>query len=413
MTPYLQKRSLYAPLITNRPSLVLGMIVVIPCYDEPEVLRTLLSLQKCTTPTCDVEVIIVINDSEKDNAATKQRNLETYRQLRTWNQKQLSTKLKFHILRVTDLPKKQAGVGLARKIGMDEAVWRFEKVGNKKGIIVCFDADSKCKKNYLVEIELFFEHNDHLQAATIHFEHPLIGFEFDDEVYESILLYELHLRYIIHLQAWAGHPFAYQTIGSSMAVVSDAYQQQGGMNRKKAGEDFYFLQKFIELGKVDRLTKTTVIPSPRVSHRVPFGTGKAVGEISKNTSQYTTYAFESYQDLKMFFSKIEDFYSSTVSLDELYISLPKSIQTLLELNMWKEKIEELKRNTSTFDAFENRFYRWFNAFQVIKYLHHARDHFYPNVSIPKAVEILNNIYQVDYNSPKEMLLFLRKEDKKM
>ena len=33
-----------------------------------------------------------------------------------------------------------------------------------------------------------------------------------------------------------------------MAVRADAYLRQGGMNRRKAGEDFYFLNKFMVLG---------------------------------------------------------------------------------------------------------------------------------------------------------------------
>ena len=35
------------------------------------------------------------------------------------------------------------GVGLARKIGMDEACYRFHKVRRSRGIIACFDADSQ------------------------------------------------------------------------------------------------------------------------------------------------------------------------------------------------------------------------------------------------------------------------------
>ena len=64
MTPYLQERSLYPPLIHRRPSPLLGIVVVIPCYDEDYLQLSLMSLQKCNRPQCDVEVIVVINHSE-------------------------------------------------------------------------------------------------------------------------------------------------------------------------------------------------------------------------------------------------------------------------------------------------------------------------------------------------------------
>jgi hypothetical protein len=72
----------------------------------------------------------------------------------------------------------------------------------------------------------------------------------DSNVARAITSYELHLRYLVHAMRWAGHPFAYQTVGSSMAVRRKAYLSLGGMNTRQAGEDFYFLQKFIEVGSL-------------------------------------------------------------------------------------------------------------------------------------------------------------------
>lgn len=207
-----------------------------------------MSLSKCDRPHCDVEVIVVINQSEKTPDEIKEINQRTYQQAKKWAQENRQSHLRFHILLMDDLPVKHAGVGLARKIGMDEACYRFHKAKNPKGIIVCFDADSRCETNYLVEIENYFLNNPKAQACGIHFEHPLSGCDFHENIYEAITLYELHLRYYVNAQRWAGFPHAWQTIGSSMVVRCDAYQKQGGMNRRQAGEDFYFLHKFIPLG---------------------------------------------------------------------------------------------------------------------------------------------------------------------
>ena len=129
----------------------------------------------------------------------------------------------------------------------------------------------------LEEIEKGFRMNPDKDAASIYFEHDLndtVGIE-----KEHIIAYELHLRYLIHAQRFCGHPFAYHTVGSSMAVRRQAYMQQGGMNTRQAGEDFYFLQKFIETGKLFEIKSTVVYPQARISLRVPFGTGKAMHQM--------------------------------------------------------------------------------------------------------------------------------------
>jgi len=41
-----------------------SIFVVIPCYNEPDILTTLNSLAACNPPTAEVSVLIVINDAE-------------------------------------------------------------------------------------------------------------------------------------------------------------------------------------------------------------------------------------------------------------------------------------------------------------------------------------------------------------
>lgn len=413
MTPYLQQNVLYPPQILKKPSLNLGIVIVIPCYNETELIFSLMSLHKCILPKSDIEVIIVINDSVLDSEAVKKQNQLMYELAMEWSTKNFQSKLRFFPLYHKDLPRKHAGVGLARKIGMDEAVYRFEKARNKRGVIVCFDADSKCDKNYLLAIDEHFEQNTKTQACSIHYEHPIDGHYFETEIYEAIILYELHLRYYINIQKYAKFPHAIQTIGSSMAVRADAYQRQGGMNKRKAGEDFYFLHKFTPLGKVSEIKTTKVIPSPRISDRVPFGTGKAVGELLESDEVYTTYAPQSFVDLKALFNKVRLLFK-TENLASIILILPKSIQSFLDLQDAIKKIEEIKSNTNSASAFVNRFYRWFNAFMVMKYVHFARDHYYENIPVEEATKwLFANYYEQDESntSAKELLLKMRTIDR--
>lgn len=415
MNKYLQQRTLFPPQIRRRPSTNLNMVVVIPAYDEPYLLRSLMSLHKCELPRCSVEVIVVVNESERTSDTVRKVNKQVADQVWEWAKTVNRPQLWFHVLHHDQLNPKHAGVGLARKIGMDEAVFRLEKSRNKKGVIVCFDADSKCDKNYFIEIEKHFQNNPKMQACGIHFEHPLHGIDFEDEVYEAILDYELHLRYYVDAQRLAGFPFAFQTIGSSMAVRSDAYQQQGGMNKRKAGEDFYFLHKFIELGKFKELNSTRVIPSPRPSHRVPFGTGKAVDELMKSQADYLTYAPQSFLDLQAFFKIIPQLYKIDFqNINTLLAELPDSIKAFLPEIDFEKKIKEIRSNTRTFPSFKNRFFRWFNAFILMKYVHFARDHFYPNIPVTKATQWLLTELKICFEnlpSKKEMLSCIRDIDR--
>lgn len=420
MTKYLQERTLFAPQIHKRAAKNLGIIVVIPAYDEPYLLLSLMALHRCELPLCDVEIIVVVNDSERDSEEVREKNFAIFQQAQKWAATVNRTRRWFHLLYHDKLPRKQGGVGLARKIGMDEAVFRFEKAKNPKGIIACFDADSRCDPNYLVALHQHFKQHPRTQACSIYFEHPLYGIDFDDEVYEAIVLYELHLRYYINAQRFANFPFAFQTIGSSMAVRSNAYQKQGGMNRRKAGEDFYFIHKFTPLGYFSELNTTRVLPSPRPSHRVPFGTGKAIDELLKSQKSYLTYAPQSFIDLKIFFKKRKSFYKKDKEeTQEEMATLPEGIRVFLEDYNFIDKLAEIKKNTANFTNFSKRFYRWFDAFMLMKYVHFMRDEYYPNVPVEAAAAWFLKegtsfkIKNVEELSAKALLLKLRMWDRKL
>lgn len=362
------------------------MIVVIPCYDETELIKSLTALHKCMQPTCNVEVITVINASEHERDEVKKRNLKSFDDAINWAKEKSNTGIQFHFILKQDLPQKHAGVGLARKIGMDEAVRRFEK-NNKDGIIVCFDADSLCASNYLVEIEGHFVKKSTSPGCSIHFEHPLNGNDFENEIYSSIAEYELFLRYYKQSLSFCGLPFAFHTIGSSMAVRSFAYQKQGGMNKRKAGEDFYFLQKIIALGNFSELNSTKVIPSPRTSHRVPFGTGKAISErMNSLEKEMKVYSFRIFEEIKVFVAMIPVWYENR--------KWNKSDRLSDEFNEFlinegvEQKWNEMIQHSSGKRGFESRMFEWFDAFFVLKLVHHLRDVKYPNEPIADMCNLL-------------------------
>jgi hypothetical protein len=96
---------------------------------------------------------------------------------------------------------------------------------------------------------------------------------FPPTVFDAVINYELHQRYYLQAVRYTGYPFAYHTVGSCFAVLAETYCRMGGLSRRKAGEDFYFIQKIAVHGRYGECRTTRVYPSPRPSDRVPFGTG--------------------------------------------------------------------------------------------------------------------------------------------
>lgn len=406
---YLDRYAYPTTFINSLPPDSLGIVVTIPCFNEPNLIDSLQSLYNCNRPNCATEIIVVINDGEHSTSSVKSQNRITYHEAIQWAECKNTPKLYFHFIYAENLPKKHAGVGLARKIAMDEAVKRFEAIGNSKGIISCFDADTLCETNYLTSLEKHFEQNPKTFGCSIYFEHPLGG-ELPPSNYQAIIDYELFLRYYTNGLKYVGLPYAYQTVGSSMAVRSDVYQKQGGMNKRHAGEDFYFLHKIIALGGFSELNSTTVIPSPRQSDRVPFGTGKAVSEWMNNNELYT-YAPQTFTDIKNFLTSSDVLWEIT-KIDTYLDSLPKSISTFLLESDFETELNRIKTNSSNSISFITNFYQWFNAFKVLKFIHYARDHYYPNVPIAEAANwLLKKQHSIVCDGSLDALLAFREMDK--
>lgn len=396
---YFQRFGFCERQIQTAPSPDLRLAVVIPSFKEPDLVKSLESLRRSERPGGAAEVIVVVNSATGSSSAVREQNHRSLHQARWWIGTQKDPKLTVHLIHAPDLPPRHAGVGLARKIGMDEALRRFDDIGKlDEGIILCFDADCECAPNYLASVEEHFRIQPEAPGCSIYFEHPLEG-ELPPAVYDAVTNYELHLRYYVQALRYAQFPHAYHTIGSSMAVRARAYMEQGGMNRRQAGEDFYFLHKLIPLGGFTELNRTAVYPSPRASDRVPFGTGRAVSDWPGKAKTYPLQAFE---DLRLLLEAVP-MHSTPPG------SLPESLQTFLQEQNFSDALEEIRQNTSTAEAFRKRFFRWFDGFRVMKLVHHARDKFYGEEDTGvAAAELLGRMgRQLEGRSPRELLLAYR------
>jgi len=389
---YLRRRVSFPALIDRPPRPHLNNVIVIPCHDEARVTDTLSSISSCSLPRNPVEVIIVINASEKDPPEVVVRNRHTLQEIENFIKEEHRDKIRFFPVFISNLPAKKAGVGLARKIGMDEAVRRFVLTKNTDGIITSLDADTLVDPNYLTTLEDFFMCKPEITGVSIYFEHPVEGTAYTPEVYEAIIQYELHLRYFVNALRFIGYPFAFHTIGSAFAVRADAYVKQGGMNIRQGGEDFYFLRKIIKQGNFADLTETRVIPSPRPGTKVPFGTGPEIQKfLAGKKRDFLTYDPEAFRELVRFFSLIPLLYTQNINPEVIFYRFPLSVQGFLGHVQFIRKIHEILENVSAEKTYLKRFYFWFDTFRVIKYLNYSHAYFFSKKPVTIAVrEILSD-----------------------
>jgi hypothetical protein len=296
---------------------------------------------------------------------------------------------------------------------MDEAVWRFHAMQRSKGLIINLDVDCTCDSNYLKAIHKAYRENDDFTGGVVHFEHPLSADNV--ELTSWIIDYELHLRYYIDVLRFINYPYAFQTIGSTMVTTLEAYQKQGGMNQRKAGEDFYYLHKMFPLGGFYRIHGTTVYPEARLSSRVPFGTGKALLDMQANpTEKFCSYNPQSFEDLSALFGKVHSTRLGDITVDGLLGDLPVSINNYLHVLQFEKNIARIKKHSASYRQFVKSFYNWFSGLKILQFMHYCRDKHYPDIPIEKGVSwLLQKHMNIDTKgkSKRELLMDLRNWDK--
>jgi hypothetical protein len=231
-----------------------------------------------------------------------------------------------------------------------------------------------------------------LKSATIAFHHPTKHLPESDPLRKAGEAYEEYLHYYRSALAYTGYPYAYYTIGSAFAVTAKTYRQVGGMGKQQAGEDFYFLQKVFPLGKTLFIDTTCVYPAARISTRVPFGTGPAIGKMIE-TNQLTkqSYQVKAFTDLKQLFTQVNRYFKQeSPEIAENLQTLTVPLQNFLREDDFLNKITEINLHTASLPNFRKRFFNYFTAFKIIKYLHFVHPEPYPFSDVNEEYVKLKN-----------------------
>lgn len=354
----------YFPQFTNSPE----AIVIIPVWNDRDIFATLDSLGQCTCNAGNAGVIILVNHSEACEEEDKASNRLLAHEIQEYLRREQFRKpgIEFRLIRAFDLPVRYAGVGLARKIAMDEAAFFFYKQGKTACPILSLDADTLVEACYIDEVIHIFRTTS-LAGVSIAYAHRWE--DMGEEIKDAIIKYELYLRYYQLALRYTGHPHAFPCIGSAFAVRASDYVAQGGMNKRQAGEDFYFLQKLITTGRYALLNTTCVYPSARFSERTPFGTGRSLRQIVENNGVFPVYSFEAFRILKAFFSGIHLLYKAGPKTIEDYFSRQdKSLQAYLVSLGAEAMIAEVNANCASLHQFRRRCFEHFNALRVLQFL---------------------------------------------
>ena len=386
---YLRKRTMTDrwPLLGQRPG-ACRSVVVIPALGEfPGLFETLADLASCAGSS-ETFVLVVVNNLEPETASADDiaANQRTLAALQAWDQDTLHVAWLDACSPGHELPPGE-GVGLARKLGLDLGLQLLADQDRLQSPLVCLDGDTRVDERYLEALHRFFAAPSRW-AGVLPYAHPIEG---DTSQQAAILCYELFLRYHSGQLTWAGSPYGYHAIGSAMACTASAYAAVSGMNRRQAGEDFYFLQQLAKTGSIETVPGTVVKPSGRASHRVPFGTGRRVLRFldADGEGEYLLYDPRSYDVIRRWL-EVAGAHAGRGSEQMLSEAgeIHDGLRTFLVDQGFARAWDRLLAHASSDAALAAQFHRWFDGLRTVRCIHHLRDTVWPDISMFDAIGVL-------------------------
>lgn len=375
LTKYLDSHAEAESVVTGDMGGPYANVVIIPAYNEgPSLDRAVASI-----PGDNTLAVVVVNASTDGPGAVFETNEATLTRLNAAYPRASGgdgaglhpTHFGEMLLLDRQLPPGQ-GVGLARKHGCDVALRLWADGRITSPWLHCTDADVKLPASY-------FDHHRGVDvegaAATARsFRHAS-----SEELASACRVYDAWLRYYVVGLAWAQSPYAYHAIGSTMAVNAQHYAAVRGFPRKNAAEDFYLLNKLRKVGTIETVRCPPIEIEARRSERVPFGTGRAMGQaLDHGESALPKFdaplAFRCLAAVLTAARRgIEDGKNLNDCLDPVpLIDAGLLGETIRRLGL-EEAHEVARRSSPKPPTQQKAFDDWFDAFRTMKFMHAVRD----------------------------------------
>ncbi len=258
----------------------------------------------------------------------------------------------------------QQGVGLARRIAADTALFLIHRHAINNPWIFSTDADVVLPDGYF---EVLAKVPDKTTAMCFDFVH-ISDNDADDLIQQQ---YDFKLKYYRHGVGYIQAAYDYIPLGSTLAVEGSAYAKVRGFPKRSGGEDFYILNKLAKLGSIFQPKSPVIEIAVRYSDRVPFGTGPAITQIKQDQvtrgggTQY--YHPEIFHILKSWKRQLVDYYANP--------QLPKGDHNLNEHWQLEQVISKALPQCKTEQRWLQFVHEWLDAFKILKSVHFLRQEF--------------------------------------
>ena len=336
ITKYLKQWAHTLPAdVTNQLPATYQHCVVIPVYDEP------LSAIKCLPHWPNTLVILVFNYPDNGNAKAIDQTQSVFNQITyqstnnsehqqyEWSIDHKNNSASVLAINTGPLPHKK-GVGLARKIGFDWALFLYEKGILSQPWIHSSDADVSWPDDWLERSANQNKANQSQGALVYPFEHKSTA----PESALATELYDCKLRYYVEGLTFTSSPWNFHTIGSTLAIHANAYASVRGFPQRSAGEDFHLLCKIGQHWTVASIEGAPLIIQGRPSTRVPFGTGPSIKKLSEELNPHSHPLFyhpNVFEHLRRF---LQSFAAMTPTT-----KLCESLFTFWNIERWKHSLQ--------------------------------------------------------------------------
>jgi hypothetical protein len=259
----------------------------------------------------------------------------------------------------------------------------LKKSSAPRNLILSLDADTLVQNNYLSATNNYFTPRD--KTAIVAYEHQM---PLNYEEQAAICCYEIFLRYWVLGLKYAKSPWAFHSIGSTIITSTEAYLEVRGMNKREAGEDFYFLSKLAKMSKIGYIKETCVYPSARPSARVPFGTGKRIQRFlaGVHKEEYLLYDPKIFVILADWLQLMKNQF--ICGDDEILIKTerihPMLKSFLIDCDfaaVWSK----ICRNAKDEKTLTRQFNDWFDGFKTLKLINYFTKKVYPQINMFEAL----------------------------
>jgi len=363
-------------------------VMVVPCFAEPAAMTERLPNRSADR---DLLVICVINrpdssaDSDANTPLRQQLGRHAVKTITPWLQlcriPNKSDILVFDLEYLEGPTPARQGVGRARRVGCDLALWLIASGQVTCPWILSSDADARWPEHFLT-----FPWPREGAAFTLPFQH-----EADPATALGVatLIYEIWLHaYVRGLEA-AQSPYAFHTLGSCCGFNASAYAAVRGVPLRAGGEDFYLMNKLAKQGDVLRPPGPPVLIEARASSRVPFGTGPGVQQLLQGDDPKQERRFyhpDNFRELKTVLDRFPQWLeageppwlqgagqSEAAPLSTLTLSI------LEEMGL-PAAIRHARQHGATPAARLDHLSVWFDGFRTLKFIHTLRSRQQPDIS---------------------------------